>query len=118
MQINYSNFKQGDVLIVDVRFSNQDGSKIRPVLVISSNELSELGEDIITLKITSQLSARPFNVIITNADLVMGELRSESAIKADFPFVITKDRVIKRIGAVNPKVISKIKEKLKLVFGI
>lgn len=118
MQINYSNFKQGDLLIADVRFSNQEGSKIRPLLVISANDLNVHSEDMITLKVTSQLKLRPFDVALTNADLTLGELKSNSAIKADYPFVVIKARVIKKIGAVNPKIILQVKEKLKLVFGI
>ncbi len=118
MRINYSNFKQGDLVIIDARFSNQEESKIRPALVISSHELNEVGEDIITLKVTSQLKPRPFDITLTNNNLVAGELRSNSVIRGGFPIVVAKNRVIKKIGSVNPKIISQVKEKLRLVFEI
>ena len=118
MLINYSNFSQGDLIIVEMHFSNQEESKLRPALVISSNDHNQHSEDIIVLKISSKARLRPFSVPLTQRDLSTGQLLLESVVLADFPVVILKTKVIKKIGVVNPKIISQVKEKLKLVFGI
>ncbi len=118
MQINYSNFKQGDVVIVEMRFSNNEDSKLRPALVISSTEYNQHGEDMVLLKITSQTKNRPFDVSLSQADLINGHLNIDSVIKADFPVVIAKNLVLKTIATVNTKKVDETKEKLKQVFQL
>ena len=118
MLTNYSNFKQGDIVIVEMRFSNNEESKVRPALVISSDNYNANGGDIILLKVTSQSTERPFNVRLTQRDLTAGTLNFDSIVKADFPIVVTKERVLKTIGKVNPKIVQQAKEKLKQIFEL
>lgn len=118
MQISYSSFEQGEVVVVDLLFSNLEGSKIRPVLVISSTEYNKYEADVVVLKITSQQKQTPFTVSLTNKALVRGELKVESSIKTDFPLAIEKSKIIRRIGMVEPATIMKVKENLRRVFDL
>lgn len=45
-------YKQGDVVLIPVPFSDLTNRKQRPVLVISSDIYNELTEDIVVLAIT------------------------------------------------------------------
>ncbi len=118
MQRNYSGFKQGDVVVVEVRFSNDEAAKLRPALVISSTNYNQNSQDIIVLKITSKIKNRPFELTLTQNDLTQGRLNVESTIKADFPVVIVKERVEKKIAEVNKEKIQETKEKLKQIFEL
>lgn len=118
MQTNYSSFKQGDLVIVDMHFSNLGESKVRPALVISSTEYNQRGQDIIVLKITSNVKPRPFSVLLSQRDLASGSLKLESAIRADFPIAVEKSRITAKIAAVKPEVITEVKRNLKRVLEI
>lgn len=48
-------YKQGDIDLLPVAFSDLTNRKQRPVLVISSNSYNELTDDIVVVAITSQL---------------------------------------------------------------
>ena len=118
MQINYSSFKQGDVVIAEIRFSNNEESKIRPALVISSTNYNQQSGDIVLLKITSKTKNWPFDVSLTQIDLTTGQLNMDSVIKSDFPVVIAKNRIIKTIATINGKKVQETKEKIKQVFQL
>jgi len=48
-------YKPGDVVLVDVMFSNGSGVKKRPALVISSNKYHESRQEVIIAAITSNI---------------------------------------------------------------
>jgi mRNA interferase MazF len=46
-------YKQGDILLIPVHFSDLTSSKKRPVLVLSNNDYNTKTEDIIAAAVTS-----------------------------------------------------------------
>ncbi len=60
-----TNLKQGDVLLVPYPFTDQSGSKQRPAVVISSLDYNQTHPDIILAPITSQITALPDQVTLT-----------------------------------------------------
>lgn len=48
-----TNYKQGDVVLVDFGFSEGTGSKKRPALIISNNQYHESRQEVIIAAITS-----------------------------------------------------------------
>ncbi len=52
MPRNSSSFRQGEILLLELPFTDYLGKKLRPVLVASSNELNGISNDLIVLKIT------------------------------------------------------------------
>jgi mRNA interferase MazF len=60
-----TSFKQGDVLLVPYPFTDQSGSKQRPAVVISSLNYNQTHPDIILAPITSQITALPDQVTLT-----------------------------------------------------
>ncbi len=53
MQKNSSNFREGDIVILELPFTDLIGKKLRPVLVLSSEKLNEVSLDVIATKISS-----------------------------------------------------------------
>ncbi len=72
MPKNSSKYKQGDIVVLELPFTDLLGSKLRPVLVLNA---VDLGDDMIVAKITS--SPGPYRVSITQSDLATGRLKKE-----------------------------------------
>ena len=67
-----SKYRQGDIVVLELPFTDLLGSKLGHVLVLNS---IDLGNDIIVAKITS--SPGKHRVPITQSDLVVGRLKKE-----------------------------------------
>ena len=67
-----SKYRQGDIVVLELPFTDLLGSKLRPVLVLNS---IDLGNDIIVAKITG--SPGKHRVPITQSDLAVGRLKKE-----------------------------------------
>ncbi len=114
--MNYLNIKQGDIVIVRVPFSNLEGSKDRPVLVISNNEYNSRMNDIIGVKITGV--KHDYQIKLNQEDLVEGKLKKTSYV--DYGFVITLDKelIALKIGKVKPEFLSRVIEELSKVLKV
>ena len=111
---NSSRYKQGDIVILELPFTDLLGSKLRPVLVLNA---IDLGDDIIVAKITS--SSGLHRVPITQSDLAIGRLRKEpSYIDCSSIFTVEKKLAIKVVGRLTEKALLKVKEELKSIFDL
>lgn len=109
-------FKQGDILLVPFPFSNLEGMKQRPVLVLSKDAYNLAHDDIITCGITSNLLNRDHSVLLSNQDLVNGALPKTSQIKVDKLFTLEKKIVKRKLGKIRKDIFSSVKEEfLRLV---
>lgn len=105
-------YKQGDIVLLPVPFSDLTNRKQRPVLVISSNSYNEVTDDIIVVAITSQLRNLDYSVVIKSEDLKEGKLKIASAIRADKIYTLSKDIVRKKFGQVNAEVMENVRKKV------
>ena len=109
-----SRYEQGDIVILELPFTDLLGSKLRPVLVLN---VIDLGDDIIVAKITS--SPGRHRVPIMQADLAIGRLKKETSyIDCSSIFTVEKKLVIKVAGRLTTKALDKVKEELKRVLGL
>jgi len=114
MPKNSSKYKQGDIVILELPFTDLLGSKLRPVLVLNA---IDLGDDIIVAKITSTPGLH--RVPITQSDLAIGRLKKEpSYIDYSSIFVVEKKLVIKVVGRLAEEALLKVKEELKSIFDL
>ena len=118
MLVSYSNFEQGDIVVLPIPFSNLSDAKLRPAIIISSNQFNQNYPDVIALKITSIGHSLPFDVLLKSNDLTKGELLKESTINCAFMLTIEKTLIDKKIGKINNSKLNEIKEKLKELFII
>src|SRR3989344_5194832 len=110
-------FRQGDVLLVPVPFSNLKDAKQRPALVISSTARNSRVEDMVICGITSNIKDEPYSVMVEQKDLAEGTLHFLSRIKADKLFTIHKAIVIRKLGRVNTTVLEQVKEEVRKVIA-
>ncbi len=111
---SFSKYKQGDIVVLELPFTDLLGSKLRPVLVLNAIDLVN---DIIVAKITS--SPGPHRVPITQLDLAIGRLKKElSYIDCSSIFTVEKKLVLKVVGKLTEKALLKVKEELKSIFDL
>ena len=111
---NSLKYEQGDIVILELPFTDLLGSKLRPVLVLNA---IDLGNDIIVAKITS--SPGPHRVPITQLDLAVGRLKKElSYVDCSSIFTVEKRLVVKVVGRLTEEALFKVKSELNNIFGL
>ncbi|WP_297521334.1 type II toxin-antitoxin system PemK/MazF family toxin [Thermococcus sp.] len=115
---NSSSFRQGEVLLLELPFTDYLGKKLRPVLVVSSEELNRISNDLIVLKITGSSHFEEFQVELDRGGLLRGKLKKKRFIDCSSVFTVEKPLIIKSIGEVCPEKMGEVKETLKRALGI
>jgi mRNA interferase MazF len=93
--------QQKDILLVPFPFSNQQGNKVRPVLVFSNDQFNKRSEDVIVMAITSNISKDVFSVFLDSQDIVEGILRDDCCVKVESILKLDKNLIIKKLGGIN-----------------
>ena len=88
-------FKQGEIVLIPVPFSDLSNRKQRPVLIISNDNYNHMTDDILVVAITSQLKDLDYSVVIEQKDLDEGNLKVTSAVRADRVYTLSKSIIIK-----------------------
>lgn len=97
-------YNQGDVVLVPFPFTNQQGDKKRPALVISANWYNNKYPDVILISITSVIPDPPLRdqVVLSVPDQIMIHSDSPCIIRTGKIFTIEKARIMKTLGHVSP----------------
>src|SRR3989344_7703116 len=109
-------FQQKELVLLPYPFSNQEGSKVRPAIIVSNNNFNKRCEDCVMVQLTTIIKDEPFSLIVTQDNLESGKLLKQSRIRIDKIFTIKKNLVIMKIGKVNDKTIEKIKFEINRIF--
>jgi len=110
--------KQGDLVILEVRFSDNERSKLRPAIVVSNAQYNEIFDDVVAVGMYSKITGRDFSTIISNDDLKEGFILKTSIVKVDSISKIEKRTIYKKIGALKEEKVNEIKNTLCELFGI
>lgn len=105
-------YKQGDILLIPIPFTDLTSSKKRPVLVLSNDDYNSKTEDIIVSAITSNITSKDYSIFITNSDLLEGNLKVDSCIRVDKIYTLAQNIVIKKFGEVNDDIMNGVKNKI------
>lgn len=110
------NLQQREIILTPFPFSNLEKEKVRPSLIISNDLYNKKFDDIIVVPLTSNLKFREYSIPVTNKDLDSGKIITESKIKVDKIFSISKKLVRLTIGKVNDEKFQEVKKEfLKLI---
>lgn len=104
------NYYKGDIVIVPVPFTDNEGYKLRPAVVISNDTVHQTG-DIMIVQITSKLKQDTLSIPVTNED-VTEDLPAKSYIRVHKIFVL-ETRLIK--GKVSSLKIAKYHELIQRI---
>ncbi|MBT3691040.1 type II toxin-antitoxin system PemK/MazF family toxin [Candidatus Woesearchaeota archaeon] len=109
-------FKQKDILIIPLPFTDLTTIKQRPVLIVSNDTYNFNTEDFIVCGITSNLKDARCSVLIESKNLIEGKLPTTSRIKVDKIINLNKSLVKKKIGVLDDKTFEKVKKELEKLF--
>jgi mRNA interferase MazF len=100
-------YRQGEIVLIPVPFSDLTASKKRPVLVISNDEYNTASQDIIVTAVTSNLVQQ--GIPITTNDMTQGILPKPSIIRSDKIYTLHQHIVVKRIGRVADSILDTVR---------
>jgi mRNA interferase MazF len=75
-------FKQRDIILIPIPFTDLASQKKRPAIVISSDKYNDASEDIVVVALTSNVKKQDFAIITTPEDLKDGKLKATSMIRS------------------------------------
>ena len=104
-------YKQGDILLIPIPFSDLSATKKRPVLVFSNDRYNSITDDIIVVAITSNISNKFSEIAINDSDMQEGTMKVKSCIRVDKIYTISKSIIVKKFGSVKPNKIDEIRTK-------
>lgn len=103
---------KGDIVLVPFPFTNLEGSKKRPAVILFSDEI-----DIIAVFITTKLKWMNEKDVLLEPN-ESNRLKKSSLIRISKIATLDKSIVIGKIGVLKSKTIKSIDAKLKLLFEI
>jgi mRNA interferase MazF len=93
------NFTKGDIVIIPVPFTDNQGYKLRPAVVISNDSVHETG-DVMIVQITSKHKPDNFNIVLTN-DHVSERLPVKSYIRVHKIFVLEQSLIKGKVSSLK-----------------
>ena len=103
------NLNQGDLVLLSYPFSNLEGKKVRPALIISNNIFNKKSDDCILVPLTSVIKNEFYSILINQDDLADGKLMKISRIRVDKIFSAEKRLIRMKIGKINKDTFEKVK---------
>jgi mRNA interferase MazF len=111
--------KRGDVVIIDFPYSDATGSKVRPSLVVQSDTLNPIRDDVILAIITSMSSGRPnTKILIEVASEPRSGLRFDSYLQCDTLATLDQSLVLTVIGSLSAQAMQNLNNCLKAALGL
>lgn len=96
-----TNFARGDVVLVEVEFTDRSGAKVRPAVVLSTLRYNRTGRDAVIAPITSNLAVAPH---VGDHRLVSWHstgLLAAGVVQAK-PTTLDDSFILRRVGALLP----------------
>ena len=94
-------YKQRDIVMVPMSYTDLAAQKMRPALVLSSDDYNNKSTDLLAVMVTSTRNRRPYDVIIQATDISSGVLPKQSYVRTDRIFSIAQKLVVKSFGNVT-----------------
>jgi len=102
-------YKQGDILLIPVPFSDLASNKKRPVLVLSNDKYNTKNEDLIVSAITSNIRGLNYEVVFDSEDMLEGQLSKTSCIRPDKIYTLSKNIIVKKYGSISSNKLMEVK---------
>ena len=107
---------QKEIILLPYPFSDLEGSKVRPALIVSNNPFNKKSDDCIMVPLTTVIKDEPYSILINQDSLSSGKLLKLSRIRVDKVFSVQKNLIIMKIGKLNDKIFNKVKLEISKLF--
>ena len=111
-----TNYKPGDIVLANFRFTDDTGAKNRPALVISSEKYQKSRGDVIVVAITSNTSRAFFGDVPTKGWEKAGLLYPSCI--SGVVRTVHQDLVVRKIGDISEEDFRHVKTSLKMIFEL
>jgi len=106
-------YKQRDIVLVPIPFTDLTSIKKRPVVVISGKEYNSKSDDVVVAAITSNTAYQSeYTILIDSANLSYGIIPKQSIIRCDKIYTISRDIIIKNFGVINSETFNDLRLKI------
>jgi mRNA-degrading endonuclease toxin of MazEF toxin-antitoxin module len=108
--------KRGDVVVVEVAFSDRQGSKVRPAVVVSADVNNAAIDDLILAAVSRSSRAGALTHVLVDpatSDGKIAGLLHRSFIQCENLFTLDKSLVLNTIGALTPLLLNQVNAALK-----
>lgn len=98
--------KRGDVVLADIAFSDRQGSKVRPALVVSTDRNNGVLDDVIVAAVSRSSRGAAFTHVAIDPATRDGKqtgLIHVCFIQCENIFVLDKGLILHRLGAISPQ---------------
>jgi len=109
-------YSQGDIVLVPFPFTNLEGSKVRPAIIVSNHHLNSNSNDVILVQCTTSENIRNnFLFKVHNSDVTIPFIapRTYQNVVCHKIAVIEKNLIHKTISRVKPHVLELLLDKVK-----
>ena len=112
-------YKQRQVLLVPVPFTDQNVEKPRPAVVLSSQAFNAAYNLCIIAAITSSIPTQLENdeVLIKGLELAQAGLPKVSIVKSGTLFTISNHKILRQMGELTPATFNKVQQCLLHILG-
>lgn len=113
--------KKGDIVLIKYPFSDLIGNKVRPALVISSEQYNRTSQDALFIAISSVIdSPRSVDLLIssTHVDFSRTGLHVASLVKTDKIFCLLQSSTARFLGDVSVSMQKEIDSRLRDLLGL
>ncbi len=107
---------QKEIVLLSYPFSNLEGNRVRPALIVSNNSLNKKSKDCIMVPLTTVIKNEPYSIIIKQENLSSGKLLKKSRIRTDKIFSVEKNLIMMKIGILNNNTFEKVKKEIFNMF--
>ena len=108
---------QREIWLVPVPFTDLSSVKRRPVVIVSSDVFNLTHDDVLVIALTSNLGASLSGVPVTQIDIEVGTLKSDSLILASKVYTLEQNLLIKRFGKLTTACFSRVLAELDKILG-
>ncbi len=110
------NVNQKDLVLLPYPFTNFEGTKVRPAIIISNNSFNKISDDCLMVPLTTVIKDEPFSIFVEQKDLASGKLLQKSRVRADKIFCVEKRLILMKIGVLNDNTFDKVKQEINKIF--
>lgn len=111
-----TSYSFGDIVLVKFPFTNQQGSKRRPAVVVSSHDYNQHKPDVILAAITSQLRSP-----LTFGEALIQDWQTAGLLKPSVfkPVIVTAEKsiLVRTLGQLNPPDQQQLRDLIQQVTG-
>lgn len=106
--------RRGDIFLVNLEpVLGSEQGKTRPCLVVQNDTSNEYSPNTIIVPFTSSLPDKNYPTVVIAAPSESGLEKTSAILCSQLRTISTKDRILKKLGMLNPSTMRKVDEALK-----